>query len=141
MANNINELFQEYVNMEPEQLCGLCARAAHDVFPWLREALGDDGAAAFLNSAIFFGVVGDGAVAGNEVALYNAIFDSDLDVDQFMELAKNFNDGELLQKYNDLLDSLPDGPKGALLTITLCFAAIDGTITANEQKLFAYLAA
>ena len=132
----IEELFQHYVDMEPEKLVEYAVRSSEPVLEYLSKGLGDDEKAAKLYIAMISTFIGaDGSVDKAEYAFSKAVFGFSGTYDEFFDMIKAVYSPDMADKIDELIDGAPKEVKASFVMLGLAFCACNGTMTPHEQKL------
>ena len=82
-----------------------------------------------------FTVLGvDGELSETEAKFLNDLFNSDFDYNALKNCVLAYNDEELIELIDRLIDICDDQTKAAMLIFCTCFAAVDKNVTCKETE-------
>lgn len=132
----INDIIQKYVDLDYNRLLEIATGNMQKILPYFEKTVKDD---AQCNEAImlFLGTVlaTDGKFTDLEYKFLNELLGGDMDYKRAKKfVASNYSDDN--EDYADsIFDACPDEIKSELLSLCLCLAAVDETVTREETRL------
>ena len=135
---SIKEMMQEVVNLDHDDRIKLGKSALKDIITILENngVKDDEKQLIFVLSLIKLFVSADKKCSKAELDLVNSILNSTLTYDEFYEMTNNGADPEFINELDDVVDSLTQEEKGAIVLFGLCIIAADEKITVEEQQIF-----
>lgn len=132
MAKSLDSLLQDFVNKSYEEIRGAAAYGIDSIIPELKKIFGEELAFTALLSMISSCIAVDGTFSAKEQQLVHEVLG--LTPDKAKTLIENSADIDFADKFIDACDL---ETKMHLVTICLCFFAVDERISSNEVKLLA----
>ena len=132
----LQEIFQGYVNMEPEELVQNAQYNSAIVLEYLNANVekSDDAAAMYL--ALISTYIGaDGSVDQLEYKFCKAVFGFPGSYDDFFNMVNASSTSKMVELVDNVIDSSPDDVKAAFVALGAAFCAANGTMTVAEQQL------
>lgn len=139
---NFDEYCQSMLDMSPAEKVEAGREAFVIVYGWLKEIGVEEKNRSFMIDALIrAGVSGDFSCDGDELSLYNAIFDTNKSPEDFYEMTNGGADSEFLNDLDSLVDDMPTEVKFAACTLVAAFLTADDKLTANEAGVLCKLMA
>lgn len=129
--SRINELLQEFVDMEYEELLYAADNALDVVLPACEDFAPDD-EGVYLFTAIILSAVGaDGVLSVKErTFIKDAVGLDDETIDSVIDMY----DDRLAELADDFADSVDESVKASVAAFILCILACDGNISREENE-------
>ena len=132
----LNEIFQEYVDMEHEELIENARVGSAVVVKYLKENIKSETIIAGAYIAIISTFIGaDGSVDETEYEFCKEVWGFPGSYDDFCEIVKATNCPEIVDALDEMIDEAPDEIKAAFVALGCAFCASNGTMTVAEQQL------
>ena len=142
MANvTYKQLMQNYVNAPYSVLLGVAKDALNKLFPVFDKIASDGNGASVIFPFICTTLAVDGRFTELEYKFIMDVTGLDKSYDEFKALVQNFYNSEWVEKLDRLTDACPQDLKEHLIAFCLAFAAVDETITREENAFIAKLLA
>lgn len=132
MAKSLDSLLQDFVNKSYEEIRDAAEYGMRYVLPELKKVFGEELAFAALLSMISSCIAVDGTFSAKEQQLMHEVLG--LTPARAKTLIESSADIDFADKFIDACDL---ETKMSLVTICLCFFAVDERISSNEVKLLA----
>ena len=137
MAESLEELFQEYVNLSHVERVKKAIEASQYIIGVLKENNWEPkDINTFLTCVTILFANADGKIAEEEYSLFKDITKGPITREEFRALADTFDADKFVDDMDEMIDGLPDDIRGAIFQYGLAFLSADDKLTVNEQKLF-----
>lgn len=133
------KLMQEYVNAPYENLLSVALAAINDVMPVFDQVADDGNGANIVLPFICVTLASDGKFTELEYRFIKDVTGLDKDYNEFKEVVQHFYTEEWMAAANNLIDQCNSEIKNRILTFCLAFAAVDETISREENAFIAVL--
>ncbi len=132
--NKFDEILQNFVNSSREELYVIAANAMGEILPYLTENLSnEDKAAELLAGFIFTAVAVDGKLSKDEFQFVKEVFKS-FSEEELLDMVKAHRDEEMVNLFDEVVDSMPENIKLALINLCTATIAMDHNINNVEYS-------
>ena len=132
----IEELFQQCLDLSPEQKVTLARSSSQKILTYLSNKLDakTTGITALMLIATCVGI--DGTIDVAEHAFCKAVFGFEYDFDEFASMVKAFmSNAETVEMIDKLIDYSPQEIKAEFVSFALLLCSCNGILTDAEQRL------
>ena len=133
------KLMQKYVNASYETLLSVALSAINDVMPVFDQVAEDGNGASIVLPFICVTAASDGKFTELEYKFIKDVTGLDKDYNEFKEIVQHFYTEEWMTAANNLIDQCHPRIKESILSFCLAFAAVDETISREENTFIAIL--
>lgn len=134
----IKEIMQDLLDSSDEERLGLAADSLKTIYSELEKCgLDSKDSASFILNSIKLFVSADKECSEEEYQFIKKLYDLKMSYDDFYDLTNHGSDPYFVEKFDELVDAFTVEGKTALCMFGLCILSCDGTLTVDEQKLFA----
>ncbi len=132
--NKLDEILQNFVNSSREELYVVAANAMSVVLPYFTENCNNEDKAAELLAGFIFTVVAvDGKLSKEELQFIKDVFKSFSEED-LVNMVKAHRNEEMVNLFDDVVDSMPNNIKSELLNLCTATIAVDHNINNVEYS-------
>ena len=133
MAKNFQDFLQDFVNKPYEELVGIANEALKVIIRAFEQLQTEEEVADFILPFISTTLAADGKYTQLEHNFLNSVLESNLTYEEGKACVQAHYDEELFNLVDQMIDACGEELKSALLVFCLCFAAVDETITREEN--------
>lgn len=135
------DVLKEFEGKSYEELLSLAAGSLSLIANAFSQFATDGQPGELILPFIFTTLGVDGELSDIELKFLNDLFNADFDYESLKKYAVAYNDEEVVELVDKLIDICDEKTKAALLIFCTCFAAVDNNVTCKETdyliKLYA----
>jgi hypothetical protein len=129
-----NDIIKEFEEKTYEELLSLASGALSLVAKAFSNLANTERPGELILPFIFTTLGVDGELSEIEAKFLNDLFNADFDYDALKNYALAYNDEEIVELIDKLIDICDDETKAAMLIFCTCFAAVDSNVTCKETE-------
>lgn len=129
-----NDIIKEFEGKTYEELLSLASGALSLVAKAFSNLANTERPGELILPFIFTTLGVDGELSEIEAKFLNDLFNADFDYDALKNYALAYNDEEIVELIDKLIDICDDETKAAMLIFCTCFAAVDSNVTCKETE-------
>ena len=128
------DIIKEFEEKTYEELLSLASGALTLVSKAFSDLASTDNPGELILPFIFTTLGVDGELSEMEAKFLNDLFNADFDYDALKNYVLAYNDEEMIELIDRLIDICDDQTKAAMLIFCTCFAAVDKNVTCKETE-------
>ena len=129
-----NDIIKEFEGKPYEELLSLASGALTLVAKAFSSLASTDNPGELILPFIFTTLGVDGELSEMEAKFLNDLFNADFDYDALQNYTIAYNDEEVIELIDKLIDICDNHTKAAMLVFCTCFAAVDKNISYKETE-------
>jgi hypothetical protein len=129
-----NDIIKEFEEKTYEELLSLASGALSLVAKAFSNLANTERPGELILPFIFTTLGVDGELSEIEAKFLNDLFNANFDYDALKNYALAYNDEEIVELIDKLIDICDDETKAAMLIFCTCFAAVDSNVTCKETE-------
>jgi hypothetical protein len=129
-----DDIIKEFEEKTYEELLSLASGALSLVAKAFSNLANTERPGELILHFIFTTLGVDGELSEIEAKFLNDLFNADFDYDALKNYALAYNDEEIVELIDKLIDICDDETKAAMLIFCTCFAAVDSNVTCKETE-------
>ena len=129
-----DDIIKEFEEKTYEELLSLASGALSLVAKAFSNLANTERPGELILPFIFTTLGVDGELSEIEAKFLNDLFNADFDYDALKNYALAYNDEEIVELIDKLIDICDDETKAAMLIFCTCFAAVDNNVTCKETE-------
>ena len=138
----LKELMQQVLDLDEAGRLKLAGSSLTTMYEELEKCgVTGDKAGSFVIACIKTFVSADRSCSMEEYQFIKKLYNLDMSYDEFFDMTNHGADDDYVTWFDEMIDSFTEDGKYAVCTFGLCILTTDGTLTVEEQKLFARILA
>ena len=129
-----NDIIKEFEGKPYEELLSLAAGSLSLIAKAFSQFATDGQPGELILPFIFTTLGVDGELSEMEAKFLNDLFNADFDYDALQNYTIAYNDEEVIELIDKLIDICDNQTKAAMLVFCTCFAAVDKNISCKETE-------
>ena len=137
MKQELQEIYDYYLGLTPEQRVNAVKEAGASILEYLAIKNVPEDTASILFVAFFaIFIDADKKVSDEELALFNNALDVELSKEELERLVNQCSNPQLVQRVDEIVDSMPFRMKSNVIVIGLALISADGDLSSEEIEIF-----
>ncbi len=135
MKKTIKDIYQEVVNMTPEEKIKYARQASSEVIGYLSSSFNNPGGIYLMLIGTYVG--SDGYIDQAEFSFCRSVFGFESSYEEFVKIVRLACKPSSIESIDKLIDRAPKEVKAAFVLLGVAICACNDAITVDEQQLLA----